>query len=285
LPLDESNTGQRFLSFIEYLRVYTQYCTNQTQASTRLKQLKATKPELNQLLEEMRELPEIKRLDLESFLIKPMQRLTRYPLFFQQLIKHTPETHPDYVNLHKCLDGLHKVVSIIDNQKQRNDNINKLLLLHRQFIETKEYPDLKLVEPTRKFIREGLFIKVIQGSTVIKYCTVILFNDILLLAVKKWKGDSPVYAPKSPKIPLATLGFLVWDEKSVPFGFSVVGQDTEKITFQAGSQEEKASWMDELNTILAKPEALRSGHTRSPSAGVEKFSRTKHEPPPPPGLG
>jgi len=54
----------------------------------------------------------------------------------------------------------------------------------------------------------------------------------------------------------------------VPFGFSVVGQDTEKITFQAGSQEEKASWMDELNTILAKPEALRSGHTRSPSAGV-----------------
>jgi len=80
------------------------------------------------------------RLDLESFLIKPMQRLTRYPLFFQQLIKHTPETHPDYVNLHKCLDGLHKVVSIIDNQKQRNDNINKLLLLHRQFIETKEYP-------------------------------------------------------------------------------------------------------------------------------------------------
>lgn len=70
------------------------------------------------------------------------------------------------------------------------------------------------MEPTRKFIREGLFIKVIQGSTVIKYCTVILFNDILLLAVKKWKGDSPVYAPKSPKIPLATLGFLVWDEKS-----------------------------------------------------------------------
>lgn len=89
---------------------------------------------------------------------------------------------------------------------------------------------------------------------------------------------------------------------SVPFGFSVVGQDKaqEKITFQAGSQEEKASWMEELNAALAKPEALR-GHTScSSSAGVgmllpshthspttesslppaEKFSRSKHDLPP-----
>jgi hypothetical protein len=228
---------------IEYLRLYTQYCSNQTQAGTRLKELKDAKPELHQLLEEMRDLPDINRLDLESFLIKPMQRLTRYPLFFQQLLKHTPETHPDYANLRKCLDGLHEVVTTINNQKQRNDNLNKLLLLQRQFLDTKEQPvrpppnpqtpptlrllrlrpsptaharahvqALKLVEATRKFIREGVFVKVTYGSASIKNCTVILFNDIIVLAVKKGKDPAAVYTPKSPKIPLA--GLLVWDEKS-----------------------------------------------------------------------
>jgi hypothetical protein len=67
--------GGRVHVQIEYLRLYTQYCSNQAQAGTRLKELKDAKPELHQLLEEMRELPDINRLDLESFLIKPMQVL------------------------------------------------------------------------------------------------------------------------------------------------------------------------------------------------------------------
>jgi hypothetical protein len=71
---------------------------------------------------------------------------------------------------------------------------------------------LKLVEATRKFIKEGVFVKAIYGSTSIKNCTVILFNDIIVLAVKKGKDPTAVYTPKSPKIPLA--GLLVWDEKS-----------------------------------------------------------------------
>lgn len=280
LPTEQSNVGERFLSFIEYLRLYTQYCSNQTQAGTRLKELKEAKPELHQLLEEMRDLPDINRLDLESFLIKPMQRLTRYPLFFQQLLKHTPETHPDYANLRKCLDGLHEVVTTINNQKQRNDNLNKLLLLQRQFLDTKEQPALKLVEATRKFIREGVFVKVTYGSASIKNCTVILFNDIIVLAVKKGKDPAAVYTPKSPKIPLA--GLLVWDEKSVPFGFSVVGREAgqDKLTLQAGSEEEKASWVDEVNAALVHLPNLLRGHRRVPSAvgTVEKYIR--HQEPP-----
>jgi RhoGEF domain len=37
-----------------------------------------------------------KGLFINSFLIKPIQRLCKYPLLLRELIEHTPETHPDY---------------------------------------------------------------------------------------------------------------------------------------------------------------------------------------------
>jgi hypothetical protein len=37
--------------------------------------------------------------DLDSLLIKPMQRVTRYPLFISELLRHTPPDHPDRTEL------------------------------------------------------------------------------------------------------------------------------------------------------------------------------------------
>ena len=34
--------------------------------------------------------------DIISFLIKPVQRLGKYELFFKDIYKNTEETHPDY---------------------------------------------------------------------------------------------------------------------------------------------------------------------------------------------
>ncbi len=43
--------------------------------------------------------PEARRLDIESFLIKPLQRLCRYPLLLKELLKQTDETHPDHKHI------------------------------------------------------------------------------------------------------------------------------------------------------------------------------------------
>lgn len=38
-------------------------------------------------------------LDLEDYLIKPVQRLPKYVLLLKLLLKKTPNDHPDYKNI------------------------------------------------------------------------------------------------------------------------------------------------------------------------------------------
>lgn len=42
-------------------------------------------------------------MDLQSFIVKPVQRLPKYILLYKDLLKHTPEVHPDYENIKICL--------------------------------------------------------------------------------------------------------------------------------------------------------------------------------------
>lgn len=42
-------------------------------------------------------------LDVESCLITPIQRIPRYKLLIEQLLKETPAEHPDFANLQSAL--------------------------------------------------------------------------------------------------------------------------------------------------------------------------------------
>ena len=49
---------------------------------------------------------ELKNLTLDSYLIKPIQRLAKYILLIKEVIKHTDNSDPDYSNLLKALENL-----------------------------------------------------------------------------------------------------------------------------------------------------------------------------------
>lgn len=46
---------------------------------------------------------EFRLMGLESFLVKPIQRLPKYVLLLKELVKHTFEFHPDYFDLKNSL--------------------------------------------------------------------------------------------------------------------------------------------------------------------------------------
>lgn len=45
------------------------------------------------------QIPEVRNLELDAFLILPLQRLCKYPLFLRQLINETPEHDPGHSSL------------------------------------------------------------------------------------------------------------------------------------------------------------------------------------------
>lgn len=53
---------------------------------------------------EIQQYPESRQLDLESLLIKPLQRVTKYPLLLKELINHTLSSHQDFKNLQEAYE-------------------------------------------------------------------------------------------------------------------------------------------------------------------------------------
>ncbi|KAJ4256874.1 hypothetical protein NW762_008970 [Fusarium torreyae] len=56
--------------------------------------------------------------DLGSLLIKPVQRITRYPLFISKLLRYTPQDHPDRENLLEARERLRILLFQINTNKQ-----------------------------------------------------------------------------------------------------------------------------------------------------------------------
>lgn len=61
-------------------------------------------------------------LDLESYLIKPVQRLCRYPLLLKEILKTTPTTHADYQPLSEALTKINEAVAKVNDFKGKAEN-------------------------------------------------------------------------------------------------------------------------------------------------------------------
>ncbi|KAL9603342.1 MAG: hypothetical protein Q9219_001204 [cf. Caloplaca sp. 3 TL-2023] len=59
--------------------------------------------------------------DLDSLLVKPVQRILKYPLLLDQLLEVTPENHPDYTNLDIASREMKGISMRINEMKKRAD--------------------------------------------------------------------------------------------------------------------------------------------------------------------
>lgn len=61
-----------------------------------------------------------------GYLIKPIQRICKYPLLLNELLKYTPKSHEEYENLTLALDKVEQVVTYINERKRLEENMKKL---------------------------------------------------------------------------------------------------------------------------------------------------------------
>ncbi|KAI9022878.1 hypothetical protein CLU79DRAFT_701969, partial [Phycomyces nitens] len=65
--------------------------------------------------------------DLPSLLIKPVQRVLKYPLLLKELVGMTPTTHPDYEQLTIATKEIQGVADAINEIKRRKDIVEKIV--------------------------------------------------------------------------------------------------------------------------------------------------------------
>ena len=189
---EETCLGSLFLEFAHFFKMYTHYVGNHDQAVMVLQQLEGNARWRDFLAEAMKK-PRVRQLPLSSFLIMPIQRVPRYKLLLQELLKHTSPTHPDYASLQQALVLVSAVAAHINDSVRANENRAKVREIQSMFI------GANFVSPSRRFIRSGNLIK--QCRNGVKTYLFVLFNDLLVYASK---GPSTP-APPRPVLPAALV--------------------------------------------------------------------------------
>ncbi|TFY81602.1 hypothetical protein EWM64_g2415 [Hericium alpestre] len=168
------------------MQIYREYCVNQANASTVLQSLRKKNPALASHLQKLRDDPSTRNLDLSSFLLVPMQRVTRYPLLIKQILHYT-EPDQDRAEIERALRTAEKILRHINEAIREQEGYQRLRALSQDL--WIGHGRLDLTAPTRsmgdrKLIREGPISKLKSGKKLYAF----LCSDILVLTDENAKA-------------------------------------------------------------------------------------------------
>lgn len=241
---------------------------------------------------------------MNSFLIKPIQRICKYPLLLRELLKHTPEDHADYTYVKAALEKVHAIVEEVNKKKRDSENLQKILEIQGKINNISDMGKA-LLKPRRQFLMEATFNKISAGNNQERHF--FLFTDLILYvsplilgtqihalksSLLNLRQDSPysrkIYQFKGAIFLKRALVRDVADTAEMQNAFELVRLDGKKkvIKLCCTSPQEKSEWLQAISeriehylekaknkqdtkhtTVLSSSPTPNMGATGSPTAG------------------
>ena len=183
------NIPEMFYEFSDYLRLYKTYVTNFETAMNRRATLMITNKRYASLIDKVRNDPRC-RSGIESLLITPVQRIPRYQILLEQLIKYYDE------NDSSTMDQYNAIVQSLSKIREAAEENNTAITLQENkraimevmmSIEAKSRINL-LDNPNRKLIRSGFLKQLHRNESKTEYMFW-LFSDKVIYAEQKSTGS------------------------------------------------------------------------------------------------
>ncbi|KAG8330245.1 Intersectin 1 (SH3 domain protein) [Homalodisca vitripennis] len=165
------------------MTVYVRFCSCQLTAAAVLQKLTEESEDFRGLVRRCQTDPRTKGMPLSSFLIKPMQRITKYPLLIQKILEFTPPEHPDHAYLLEALAKAEEFCIQVNEGVREKENSDRLEWLQSHVScegldERIVFNSLTNSVGPRKFLHYGSLTKTKSGKELVGF----LLNDFLLLA-------------------------------------------------------------------------------------------------------
>jgi len=241
--------GEIFVRQADFMKMYTNFVNNYNTSMTVLSQLREENSNFETFLQNQNRTfrKDTQGWDLTDYLITPVQRLPRYRLLLEDLLRNTPETHSDYPPVKEALAKITSVTDFVNEEKRLSENIQKILKIQGSL--AGKYTSL--LKPHRKLIAEGTMIQ--HKKKKVRELHYFIFNDALLLV----KVDSKSVARTTKWRIVENASLTVIDMNILPNIPEVqnrlelkVEKRTLLLSFQ--NQEKRDSWFNELETNKAK---------------------------------
>ncbi|XP_050482412.1 uncharacterized protein LOC126869633 isoform X8 [Bombus huntii] len=145
------------------------------------------------------------KLGLDQLLIKPVQKIPRYELLIQRLLKHTDTTHPDFELLQAAQKEVHELVVKINCTERES------LEWEQQQSTLREVQALVeglagIVTNDRAFVRHDL-VTIASNQGTRKERALFLFSDLLVItSIKRRSGT--IRKPSTSSCPNSLVGLL-----------------------------------------------------------------------------
>ncbi|XP_055018448.1 intersectin-1 isoform X1 [Boleophthalmus pectinirostris] len=184
--------GDILTNQLPHMQPYIRFCSCQLNGATLIQQKTDDNPEIKDFLKRLAMDPRCKGMPLSSFLLKPMQRVTRYPLIIKNILENTPESHPDHSHLKAALEKAEELCSQVNEGVREKENSDRLewIQAHVQcegLSEQLVFNSVTNCLGPRKFLHSGKLFKAKSSKELYGF----LFNDFLLLTqVTKPLGSS-----------------------------------------------------------------------------------------------
>ncbi|KAM6312835.1 rho guanine nucleotide exchange factor 16 [Podargus strigoides] len=166
---------------------YVSYCSNEVYQQRTLQKLLTTNPLFKETLKQIERKPECGGLPMISFLILPMQRVTRLPLLLDTVCQKTPACSAAYGAAARALKAISKLVKNCNEGARAMERTEQMYTLQKQleFGKKKPFPLISASRWLRKrgelYLEEpGIFRR---GAG--RLCYLFLFNDVLIITKKK----------------------------------------------------------------------------------------------------
>ncbi|XP_061538275.1 rho guanine nucleotide exchange factor 16 isoform X1 [Phycodurus eques] len=239
---------------------YIVYCSNETFQQRTLQKLLSSNGAFKDTLKQIEGSSECGGLPMISFLILPMQRVTRLPLLLDTICQKTPDKTAEYFAAVWALHAISKLVGSCNDGARRMERTEQMYTIQKQmeFGKIKPFP---LVSSSRWLKKRGELAICAEELSIWRAFSnrskyLFLFNDVLIVTKRK-SEDSFVVMDYAT---LENVEVEVSDEtdgQASPLGKSSSGQNLsfkllmsknsegrqERTTLVAESRVDRARWI------------------------------------------
>ncbi|XP_061735340.1 intersectin-2-like isoform X2 [Nerophis ophidion] len=249
--------GDILAAELPLMQPYILFCSSQINGAALLQTRTDNEPELKAVLKKIAT-DRCKGMPLSSFLLKPMQRITRYPLLIKNILECTAEGHADRDPLKEALERAEELCQQVNEGVRDKENSDKLEWIQNHVhcdgaAENIVFNSITNCMGPRKLLHSGKMYKAKSNKELWAF----LFNDFLLLTHKQFtsSGIDKLFGTKNHiqlkmyKLPILLNEVLVKlaDPSSDDPVFQISHIDT-IYTLRTDNINERTSWVQKIKT-------------------------------------
>ncbi|CAG8488388.1 3451_t:CDS:10 [Diversispora eburnea] len=202
----------------------------------------------------------------EAYLLMPVQRIPRYKMLLENLLKITTESHPDYLNLIKAYQIIESVATFVNETIRQHEMFVTMLEIQKSLAGFDE----ALLVPGRRFIKRGTVKKICRKNHQER--EFFLFSDLLIYASRLNLIDNMYTFHR--KIDLEDLMVLHAEKQDEKNAFQIISPQ-KSFTVYADTPQNKESWINVIRET--KDEYLSAKRTLRIDGTVQLKRKDSHQ--------